>query len=122
MAEKSEKMLTRWGPDFGNWGFPTMKKDTLGNWVSYAVVAKLFRAHRKEVDALKADKAGLQEQVGKLLSMLDDVDAAVVADTGGLSMHTYGQTPDWFVEAAFWSCYGHAPNDPRAALNSEAAQ
>jgi hypothetical protein len=64
-----------------------------------------------------ADKQGLRDQIGKLLGILDDWDK-VRADevNGGLTMHTYGQTPDWYVEAAFWCCYGYSPNDPRALL------
>ncbi len=62
-----------------------------------------------------ADKQGLRDQIAKLLGILDGWDAEYARlHNGGLTMHTRGQTPDWYVEAAFWSCYGFGPNDPRA--------
>lgn len=71
------------------------------------------------LEAVKAqdrlDKLGLQSQIGALLTILDGWDKER-ADTenGGLTMHTRGMTPDWYVLAAFWATYGFSPDDPRA--------
>ncbi len=66
------------------------------------------------VERSEKDKRGLRDQIGKLLGVLDAWDKER-AD-GGLTMHTRGYTPDWFVEAAFWTCYGFSPEDPRALI------
>ena len=64
------------------------------------------------IEALGKSVEGLQEQVGKLLTILDDWDKQWAEErNGGLTMHTYGHTPDWYVEAAYWSCYCHAPSN-----------
>jgi len=79
------------------------------------------RAEAAEADnaRLLADKDGLQAQIASLLNLCDGWDRERAdADNGGLTMHTYGMSPDWYAEAAFWSCYGFPPNDPRAALNT----
>ena len=69
-----------------------------------------------EVQALIAVSIkGLQDQIGKLLGILDDWDKSRADEhNGGLTMHTYGMSPDWYVEAAFWSCYGCGPQDSPA--------
>jgi hypothetical protein len=74
---------------------------------------ELIRVLKAEIAQLKTDKQGLQTQVGKLLSLIDGWDAEHARETGGHTMHVRGLTPDWFVEAAFWACYGYAPNDAR---------
>jgi hypothetical protein len=72
------------------------------------------------VAELEADKTCLRELVGSLLTRLDEWDQDRADETrNGLTMHAYGQTPGWFVEAAFWSCYGFAPSDPRANFSAQ---
>jgi hypothetical protein len=69
-----------------------------------------------EGQALREDKKGMADQIGKLLAILDGWDKERADElNGGLTMHTYGQTPDWYVEAAFWACYGYGPRDARSA-------
>ena len=51
-----------------------------------------------------AEKARVAETViSDLLKRLDE--ALTLDDETGLSMHSYGQTPDWYVHAAWVSCY-----------------
>ena len=60
-------------------------------------------ALQARVEELEQDKANLIRVTGDLLERLDD---ALAPQEGQLSMHTYGQSPDWFVEAATLACYG----------------
>lgn len=55
-----------------------------------------------EVSTLRAELAEARKCVASLLSRIDDEFEA--ANPGALTMHTYGQSPDWFVEAAAISC------------------
>jgi len=45
----------------------------------------------------------LMDCIGDLLKRIDDL---LTPSNGELSIHSYGQTPDWFVDAAFLSAYG----------------
>lgn len=58
------------------------------------VIEHILRAEIARIEAEK--KAELQECIGKLLSMVDDL----VPE----GMHYRGQTPDWFVYSAMLSC------------------
>jgi hypothetical protein len=58
------------------------------------VIEHILRAEISRVEAEK--KAELQECIGKLLSLVDDLLPK--------SMHYRGQTPDWFVYAGMLSC------------------
>jgi transposase len=64
-------------------------------------------------EAAEADKAGLQSIAGDLLTRLDDWDRELAEETRGHTMHVYGMTPDWYVNAAHWVCYGYGYGDPR---------
>jgi hypothetical protein len=55
------------------------------------------------IKELEADKSDLMRVVFDLLGR---VDGLMAPPDGHLSMHTYGQTPDWFVEAAVLGAYG----------------
>lgn len=46
------------------------------------------------------------EKVERIISdLLTMIDAYDKNEDTGFSMHTYGQTPDWYVEAAYESCF-----------------
>jgi hypothetical protein len=70
--------------------------DDNGKWVLYEDAAA-------RIDELEADKADLMRVVTDLLGRVDDL---MAPPEGQLSMHTYGQSPDWFVEAAVLGAYG----------------
>ncbi len=53
---------------------------------------KIEATGRPDVEALK----------NCIVSLLERID-----DLSGEGMHWYGQTPDWYVDAAYLSCYGH---------------
>jgi hypothetical protein len=55
------------------------------------------------IAGLEGDKADLMRVVTDLLGRVDDLMTPV---DGYLSMHTCGQSPDWFVEAAVLGAYG----------------
>jgi hypothetical protein len=52
---------------------------------------------------LEADKFDLMRVVTDLLGKVDDL---MAPPKGHISMHAYGQSPDWFVEAAFLGAFG----------------
>ena len=52
---------------------------------------------------LEADKVDLMRVVTDLLGKVDDL---MAPSEGNISMHAYGQSPDWFVEAAFLGAFG----------------
>jgi hypothetical protein len=49
------------------------------------------------------DKTDMMRVIEQLLGRLDDL---LEPPEGELSIHSHGQTPDWFVEAAFLSAFG----------------
>lgn len=55
----------------------------------------------------------MMDTIAKLLGIIDDLHEALNEQNGSdTSMHTYGQTPDWYVEAAYLSCFGHTITSP----------
>lgn len=58
------------------------------------VIEHILRAEITRIEAEK--KAELQECIGKLLSMVDQI--------AGPGMHYYGQSPDWYVYSAALAC------------------
>lgn len=72
-------------------------------------------ALRKRVEAADETNAILAQTVGELLTRVDD---AYAPTDGGHSMHVYGQTPDWFVEAAYQACFGMPTDDGLAAYRA----
>ena len=55
-----------------------------------------------ERDTLRQQLAEARDCVASLLARIDDTFEA--ENPGALTMHTYGQSPDWFVAAAMISC------------------
>ena len=84
------------------------------------IPAMIDEAVQAEREAIASDKEALLEIVDDLLTRLDDWDRARAEEARGHTMHVYGMTPDWFVNAAHWVCYGCGYNDPRARKGGEA--
>lgn len=61
---------------------------------------------KAELNRANASITGLQDQIRKLLTMIDEWDKEELSVR---TMHNYGQTPYWYVEAAHWATYGTAP-------------
>ena len=60
-------------------------------------------AHETRIAELEVDKVDLMRVANELLARIGDV---MAPPNGELNMHSYGQTPAWFVEAAFLGTYG----------------
>ena len=60
-------------------------------------------AQSASIAELEADKVDLMRVVTDLLGKVDDL---MAPSEGNISMHAYGQSPDWFVEAAFLGAFG----------------
>ena len=72
-------------------------------WAMLSRCAQLNKSQMaKEFFKRNAKLAPLQSTIGQLLVKLDEA--------LGVEMHFRGNTPDWYVEAAFQSCYGHPSN------------
>ena len=64
--------------------------------------AAMERAYIAGLEAAAVRLQKTENIIGSILSKLDD---ALAPPEGHISMHAQGQTPDWFVEAAYESCY-----------------
>lgn len=63
----------------------------------------------------KPTREELQNCIGGLLGALDEL----LEKSSIGSMHTYGQTPDWFVEAASHACGLTVPEDYKSRFSSD---
>lgn len=85
------------------------------NVANAAFIATLVNAYRAgelvPAEEARAREAAVQvlmmDEVGFLLNFIDKL---MEPEDGGVSMHAQGQTPDWFVRAAYISCYGCSPD------------
>jgi hypothetical protein len=67
-----------------------------------AAEAKLERAYIAGLEAAEERLQKTEDIIGSILNKLDD---ALSPSEGCISMHAQGQTPDWFVEAAYEACF-----------------
>lgn len=63
----------------------------------------------EKLQKVESDKIKMQKVISDLLVEIDNLDKTLADESGGLTMHTYGQTPVWYVKAAGWSCFGCDP-------------
>lgn len=74
------------------------------------IVQALIQKQNTAMATAVNDKRGLQHQIYLLLHRLDRLEPG---------MHTRGMTPDWYVEAAYWSAYGESPKREKRRAKHE---
>jgi hypothetical protein len=86
------------------------------------------------VASVEPDVEAMKECIAMLLEKVDDYDLAFsrasrptveingvkVCCQGDHTMHSFGQTPDWYVEAAFLAAYGQTSSEVNSTANKEA--
>ena len=89
--------------------------------------------HFRNIASDAPDVEAMKKCIAQLLEKIDEFDVelnqnstnhfeidGVRVDTSQQTMHSYGQTPDWYVEAAFLATYGQTSSEVNSTANKEA--